>query len=179
MADAIANLLSGAANGYTSADLAKMTDAQRLAWYRKMNQTPPAERPSPLAKAVKWIGDKLGAPAVPAVPAGNPGNPGNPGNGVSLVERLKAGNIDQVGSEAYNRWGQGKVDGDAAELARESRRATQFESAPVEPPVAEASDLDANRHFTTQEWMDAPEYRQSNPMWDGLPNDDFAMNQGA
>lgn len=176
MADAITNLLSGAANGYASADLAKMTDAQRLAWYKKMNMTPPTEKPSPLAKAVKWIGDKLGAPAVPAVPAGNPGNPGN---GVSLIERLKAGNIDEVGSEAYNRWGAGKAAGEASELAREGRRTTPTAGPLVEPPAATATDLDANRHFTTQEWTDAPAYRQSNPMWDDLPNDNLAMNQGA
>lgn len=174
MADAITNLLSGAANGYASADLANMTDAQRLAWYRKMNQTPPTEKPSPLAKAVKWIGDKLPAAApIPATAAASQDDT------VGLIERLKAGNIDQVGSEAYNRWGAGKVAGEASELARESRRSTPSEAPPMEPPVAEAADLDANRHFTKQEWLDAPEYQQSNPMWEGLPSDEYAMKEGA
>lgn len=167
MADAIANLLSGAANGYAAADLAKMTSAQRLAWYKKL--TPPAEKPSPLAKAVKWIGDKLPS-AGPAAADGD--------DAVGLVERLKAGNIDEVGSEAYNRWGAGKVAGAASELARESRRATPSEAPPVELPAAEVADPDANRRFTTQEWADAPEYQQSNPMWDDPPND-LTMNQGA
>lgn len=50
--------------------------------------------------------------------------------------RLTAGNIDQPGSEAYNRWGQGKVTGDAAELAREGARAT-----PLDAGTAKAGEL--------------------------------------
>lgn len=44
------------------------------------------------------------------------------GGDVGFFERLKAGNIDDAGSEAYNRWGAGKAAGDASELDRESRR---------------------------------------------------------
>ena len=172
MGNAIANLLGGAASTYSPSDLDGMTEAERLAWYKKMNLTPPVAKPSPLSRAVKWIGEKLGTPAAPAAPA----TAANPGDTVSLIDRLKAGNIDQVGSEAYNRWGQGKADGDAAELARESRRSTP---ADAQPPVAEATDLDANRHFTTKEWAEAPEYQQSNPAWDGLPGDEFAIKEGA
>lgn len=149
MANAITNLLSGAANGYANADLANMTEARRLAWYKKMNLTPPPAKASPLSRAAKWVGDKLAA-TPPATP---PAAPVATGDSVSLIERLKAGNIDQVGSEAYNRWGAGRAAGEASELA--------------------------NRHFTTREWLDAPEYQQSNPMWDGLPNDEYAMKEGA
>ncbi len=175
MPNALTGILGGAAQGYDAADLANMTEAQRLAWYKKMNLTPPPAKASPLSRAAKWVGDKLAA-TPPATP---PATPVATGDSVSLIERLKAGNIDQVGSEAYNRWGAGKVAGEASELARESRRSTPSEAPPMEPPVAEATDLDANRHFTTREWLDAPEYQQSNPMWDGLPNDEYAMKEGA
>ena len=37
-----------------------------------------------------------------------------PPDGVGLFERLRAGNIDQPGSEAFNRWGMGYLQGIAA-----------------------------------------------------------------
>jgi len=48
---------------------------------------------------------------------------GHPSDDVGLWERLKAGNIDQEGSEAYNRWGKGKADGEqrVADLDESSR----------------------------------------------------------
>ena len=179
MPNALTGILGGAAQGYDAADLANMTEAQRLAWYKKMNLTPPPAKASPLSRAAKWVGDKLAATPPATPPETPPATPVATGDSVSLIERLKAGNIDQVGSEAYNRWGAGKVAGEASELAGEHRRSTPSEAPPMEPPVAEATDLGANRHFTTQEWLDAPEYQQSNPMWDDLPGDEYAMKQGA
>lgn len=43
------------------------------------------------------------------------------GDKVGFWERLKAGNIDEPGSEAYNRWGAGKVDQSDAETNRLAR----------------------------------------------------------
>lgn len=43
------------------------------------------------------------------------------GGEVGLWERLKAGNVDQEGSKAYNTWGKGAVDESAAETSRLAR----------------------------------------------------------
>lgn len=60
--------------------------------------------------------------------------PATHSDSTGLFDRLSAGNIDQVGSEAYNRWGQGKVDGDIAQSTREGKRVT-----PGEAPTGSAT----------------------------------------
>jgi len=53
-----------------------------------------------------------------------------------LWDRLKAGNIDAPGSDAYNRWGAGRGRADEAQLGRESKRG-MTEDAPTVTPAAE------------------------------------------
>lgn len=147
------------------------TENQRLDWYRKYGIEPPPAKPSPLGRAVQWVSDKLGSTSSPATA---PGQAPKATDGVGLIERLRAGNIDEYGSEAYNRWGQGKADGDAAELAREAARSTPG-STPVAAPTTEP-----DPEVMTQEmWDNAPPYAQANPRWEGLPGDDDAIEIGA
>ena len=75
---------------------------------------------APIDKAATWIGDKFKEWTGPAKAAEVPAAvkateaPFVPGGSedVGLWERLKAGNIDQEGSEAYQRWGKGKAEGE-------------------------------------------------------------------
>lgn len=53
---------------------------------------------------------------------------GSAGDNAGFWERVAAGNKDQPGSEAYNRWGAGRASGDANELLRESRRSPASET---------------------------------------------------
>ena len=82
--------------------------------------------------------------------------------------RLTAGNIDQPGSEAYNRWGQGKVTGDAAELAREGARVTPIKantaSAGKLPPAAKPQ-VNAETSMAEYEkaWNEEPPHRDTAP----------------
>ena len=156
MSDRITSFVSGL--GLSSMPGQSMTEEQRMAWYKKLGIEPPPAKASPLRRAAQWVQERLtpamdtsAAPA--AAPAASTGD-------VGLMERLKAGNIDDYGSEAYNRWGQGKTDGDASELAREANRTS--------PEL-----------FTKEMWENAPEQAQSNPDWDGLPGDEYAMKMGA
>lgn len=58
---------------------------------------------------------------------------------VSFFDRLKMGNIDEKGSAAYNRFGAGRVSGDAAEMTRESRRGAPAESAAADVTAPDAT----------------------------------------
>ena len=70
-------------------------------------------------------------------------------------------------SEAYNRRGQGKVDGDAAELAREGKRAT-----PLDISTANAGDLLPQSIPAVNADPSLAEYERA---WkDDLPNPDEA-----
>lgn len=177
-----------------AASIPSMTEEQRLAWYKKHNIDPPPVKPSPLKRAVKWVGDKLASTAGVSAAGAAPGQPPATPD-VSLIERLKAGNIDEYGSEAYNRWGQGKTDGDAAELAREAARMSPG-SAPAAPAAAAtppespqaalpdaaivaAADLSGNAEVTPQEWQAIASHAPANPRWDGLPSDEYATEIGA
>ncbi len=151
-----------------------ITENQRLDWYRKYGIEPPPAKPSPLGRAVQWVSDKLGqvqASSTAQAPEQEPKAAGD----VGLIERLKAGNIDEYGSEAYNRWGRGKADGDAAELTREAVRAAPG-ATPSEPTAVAEQNPEV---MTTKMWEDAPEYAQPNPDWNGLPGDEYAIEMGA
>lgn len=92
---------------------------------------------APIDKAMNWAGEKFKtwtspdtakAPEVTANAAELPAIPGG-SEEVGLWERLKAGNIDQEGSEAYNRWGKGKAEGEqrVVELNESSRSEAEKE----------------------------------------------------
>ena len=164
MSDRLSSFVSGL--GLTFTPDQSWTEEQRLAWYKKLGIEPPPVKPSPLKRAAQWVQEKLAPAASTAAPAGAAAPSASPASSpddVGLIERLKAGNIDQPGSEAYNRWGAGRAAGDASELAREAAR-----TSPTDSPV-----------ITKEMFDQAPEYRQSNPDWDGLPGDEYAMKTGA
>lgn len=166
MSDRLSSFINGL--GLSLLPDRSMTEEQRLAWYKKYNIEPPPVKPSPLKRAAQWVQEKLATSPSAAAPVSS-STPAASANDVGLMERLKAGNIDQYGSEAYNRWGQGKTDGDASELAREAARTAPTDAPPqVDSPV-----------ITKEMFDQAPEYRQSNPDWDGLPGDEYAMKMGA
>jgi hypothetical protein len=114
---------------------------------------------APIDKAMNWVGEKFKtwtgpdaakAPEVAAKAAEAPVVPGG-SEDVGLWERLKAGNIDQEGSEAYKRWGKGKAEGEqrVAELDESSRlEATKdYSDAPVKLPDS----------FTKEQFSQAPD----------------------
>jgi hypothetical protein len=59
---------------------------------------------------------QLGCTAAVTAPPGStrPGGVVHPSDPAGLFERLRAGNIDQPGSRAYNRWGMGYEEGISA-----------------------------------------------------------------
>lgn len=57
------------------------------------------------------------------------------GEKVGLLARLRMGNIDQEGSEAYNRFGAGRAKEDAAEVTRQANRAASRAEMPAAEPV--------------------------------------------
>ena len=139
MSNALANIAGLAA----ATLLGRKTQQQDLARRNKMwvanGLEPIADQEAPIDKAINWVSDKF--KSTPKVDATGPVTeaplaPAGGSEDVSLWERLKAGNIDQAGSEAYNRWGQGKADGDAVreldDASRESATMTteQWDAAP-------------------------------------------------
>lgn len=151
----MANFLSGLAGAAGLAGavaLGRQGRAKKLARdnaYRAKLGLPALEdEPAPIDKAITWVKDKFSsAPATPDTP--QVAAPAASSEEVGLLERLKAGNIDQAGSEAYNRWGQGKIDGDAAELAREAQRTTPEQAPmkladPVDDPATRRSDYETS-----------------------------------
>ena len=101
------------------------------------------EEQAPVDKAFDWAANKFkdwqASPSTPTetpAPLATPGGQGD--DNVGLWERLKAGNIDAPGSEAYDRWGQGKVQSDArvADFAESSRLEAEknYSDAPVDIP---------------------------------------------
>lgn len=56
---------------------------------------------------------------------------------VGLWERLKAGNIDEKGSEAYNRWGAGRAQAERAQMQRETNRAAAAKESQDDADFAE------------------------------------------
>lgn len=122
---------------------------------------------APIDKAFDWVGDKVKswtttdtpvAPDAPTTPAvGTPSVGG--GDDVGLWERLKAGNIDQEGSEAYNRWGKGKqlADQRVAGLEESSRLEAQnnLTDAPVEFTKEQFDNAPDPQVIAEQKWTDA------------------------
>ena len=90
----------------------------------------------------------LEAPKIPAIPS--------PNDNVGIVDRFKAGNIDQPGSEANMRWGSGKAGMDEAGAALDESNA----SAPA------MSDADAFSHH----------WKNDNPAAD-MPAEAFSSSQ--
>jgi hypothetical protein len=78
---------------------------------------------------------------------------------VGLFERLRMGNIDQEGSEAYNRFGAGRAKGDDAQAAREKARFDRQAEAnrSVEAPRLEADDS-GNRASVSSFRVDNKDY---------------------
>ena len=56
---------------------------------------------------------------------------------VGLWDRLKAGNIDEKGSEAYNRWGAGRAQAERAQMQRETNRAAAAKESQDDADFAE------------------------------------------
>ena len=88
------------------------------------------------------------------------------GGNTGAMNRLKAGNIDQPGSEAYNRWGQGKVAGDAAELAREGTRATPLDVntakvGELSPPAKPEVNAETSMAEYEKAWNEDPLYQDT------------------
>lgn len=148
----MSNILSAAVGTAASIYAANKADARRqadrAAWYAKMGMKMPEEKPGFLDEAwgdaKKWVGEKLSPSAstpVPAAPAGavDPYPDQNP----STWDRLTAGNIDQPGSEAYNKYGKGHDDAVMADIDNEwmrhkgSAEPLGLEGAPVTPEMNE------------------------------------------
>ena len=109
----------------------------------------PAE-PSPMEQAKTWLKDKLGGLTGDAASGVTKG-----GDDVGLMERLKAGNIDDPKSEAYARWGKGSGAG-----VQSTGDASQ---------VSDPEALGPGGTFTSAMWNEAPEFGSgANPAWDDL-----------
>lgn len=129
MANALVNIAGVAAAAYMGNKKRKSEFNQANQWRAKYGIEEVPWEDSPLDNAVSWVGGKLkslapdaGAPLADAVaPVGEA--PIAADDDVTLWERLKAGNIDQEGSEAYQRWGKGKSEGAqrVADLDQSSR----------------------------------------------------------
>ena len=152
----MANAFASIAGLAAATVLGRKTQQQDLARRNKMRAAnglePIADQEAPIDKAINWVSDKFkSTPKVDATGpvAAAPKASAGGSEDVGLWERLKAGNIDEAGSEAYNRWGQGKTNGDAAvadldESSREDATMTteQWNAAPDMDDFA-ADKLDA------------------------------------
>lgn len=169
------NIAAGLGLGLMAHKTRQSNEAARRARYAKLGIPYPEPEASPLDKVVDWVKSK--APAATdqaAAPSGD---------GAGLLDRLKAGNIDQPGSEAYNRWGQGKADGDAAELVRESRRVTpagatsgavtaeQQSAVPAQVDASITAARERAELITRDDWDNGP----SDPLREPAP---FVSSQG-
>jgi hypothetical protein len=157
MADLFKNIAGLGIAAYMGQSRRK-SDFDRTNQLRLKNGLPPLPwEDAPVDKAVNWIGDKFKSwttPDAAKAPAASeaPSAPVVGGSeDVGLWERLKAGNIDQEGSEAYKRWGKGKAEGEqrVAELDESSRlEATKdYSDAPVKLPDS----------FTKEQFSQAPD----------------------
>lgn len=146
----MANAFASIAGLAAATVLGRKTKQQDLARRNKMRVAngldPIEDQPAPIDKAINWVSDKF--KSTPKVDATGPvtaaiAAPAGGSEDVGLWERLKAGNIDEAGTDAYNRWGQGKTDGDAAELTREMRRGSPTDSTDSSGAVTMAQQADA------------------------------------
>lgn len=167
----------------------RQSDHDRLNAYRVANGLKPMEyQKAPIDKAIDWIGDKFkGAEGVAtadklpaAAPAAAPSADPASGDDVGLWERLKAGNIDAPGSEAYNRWGAGRQAGIESSDARQMERLSALPK-PAVPgevdPVAkldESSRLDSEQHYNAMEEGENSPDRTDTPVtpkeWEAIPD---------
>lgn len=106
---------------------------------RAANKLPALVREkAPIDKATDWLGEKFSSltssspPEAPGVPGAAPSASGE---SVGFMERLKAGNIDAPGSEAYNRWGAGREQGIAMSDDIQAKRLAELPQA-ESPPAA-------------------------------------------
>ncbi len=165
----MANFFKDAAGLASAAYMGKMLRDQEResanAMRVKRGLKPIEHEPAPIDKAVDWVGEKFkslttssdAAPeAVQEVPTGD---------NVGLWDRLKAGNIDARGSEAYNRWGQGREEGIATSDAIQAQRLNELPQVtesitPVAQPVTPAEwkqipDANMIREQQMSGWLDS------------------------
>jgi hypothetical protein len=155
------SLFKGFSGGLSAgAKVRAAKDAKAGATAKAAGTAPPVTEASPMERAGNWVKDKLSsltgdaassasAPAAQIDPNGS--------QDVGLVERLKAGNIDDPESEAYRRWGKGK----GALVAP-----TGSASAVVDP---DAGNPDGT--YTNDQWANTPSYgADDNPAWQEFEN---------
>jgi hypothetical protein len=122
----------------------------------KAGDKAPVLEASPLERAGSWVKDKLSGLTADAAPSSAPVVAGGSGD-VGLMERLKAGNIDDPKSEAYRRWGKGK----GAVVAPVGDA-----SAVVDPDAANPDGT-----YTNDMWAQAPDFgADDNPRWQEFEN---------
>ena len=115
----------------------------------------PAREASPMDKTKTWLKDKFNELTAGSSAAADMADAPKGGEDVGLMERLKAGNIDDPKSEAYARWGKGKG----------ATVAPTGDASQVSDPEA----LGPGGTFTSAMWDEAPESGSgANPAWDDL-----------
>lgn len=143
----------------TGIEQRKQNRAKDAALRAKLGLPPMEEDISPLEKGVNWVKGKASevmgnvASSLPGagVSAGvSAGSSAGAGDTVGLVDRLMAGNIDQAGSEANQRWGSGKalID-EAMASAPVTERSRQ---APTEMDVVQNSPTPASEAMQAQDY---------------------------
>jgi len=171
----------------------RKSDFDRMNQLRLKNGLP--ELPwedAPIDKAMNWVGDKFktwtGPDAAKAPEAKAPTTPGG-SEDVGLWERLKAGNIDQEGSEAYNRWGKGKAEGErrVADLDESSRLEAkkEFDNLQASEPGLVTLEQQANAPAEIEASIDAIKKNDESPnfskeQFDNAPdmaNEPMKMNR--
>lgn len=157
------SLFKGFSDGLSvGAKVRAAKDAKAGATAKAAGTAAPVVEASPIERAGKWVKDKLGsltdgaAPSASSSAAASPVDP-NGSQDVGLIERLKAGNIDDPESQAYRRWGKGK----GALVAP-----TGSASAVVDP---DAGNPDGT--YTNDQWASAPSLgADDNPAWQEFEN---------
>jgi hypothetical protein len=136
---------------------------------------------APIDKAFDWATNKFKDwQAAPSVPSGTPATetaftPVQSGDDVGLWERIKAGNIDAPGSEAHNRWGNGKAEGEAraTDLAESSRLEAEqnYSDEPVSTPNEVAPEFqNAAKEGVSFDAHDAAQSGYTKQMFDDAPS---------
>lgn len=132
----MADFLKGVAGLAAALAMGKMrrdSDSDYLDQIRTDNKLAPvARKKAPIDKAFDWMGDKLSALTTDPVESATPAAPAATGEQVGLMERLKAGNIDAPGSEAYNRWGDGREQGISMSDDIQAKRLSELPNASPE-----------------------------------------------
>lgn len=145
----------------TGVEQRKQNRAKDAALRAKLGLPPIEEDISPLEKGVNWVKGKASevmgnmASSLPGAASGAASGAGvsagvSAGDTVGLVDRLMAGNIDQAGSEANQRWGSGKalID-EAMASAPVTERSLR---APTEMDVVQNSPTPASEAMQAQDY---------------------------